>query len=145
MNSSFEYTVAGSTRTYFSDNVKIDLRIDGDQQRLISGDLDQDIRDIELIVTVKQVWEQVSGTDNRPTQMWLDLLAETNIVFKPDTGEDGSFVIVADITHPATFLATIKGTKLETVALKFRSLSVYQPTDTVMTDLAAIMPFFTGT
>lgn len=142
MTSSFEYTVAASTKTYYTDSVRIQAIVDGDQQRLISGDMDQDIRDIAFRVTVKQVWEQVGASDKQPQQVWLDLLAETNIVFKPDVSQDGSFVIVPDLSHTATFMATTLGTYLERVELRFISKSTYQPTDTVATDLAALMPFF---
>ncbi len=142
MTSSFEYTVAATTRTYYSDAVELSARVDGDQQRLISGDMDQDIRDIEILVTVKQVWEQSGASDKAPGALWLDLLAKTNIIFKPDTSESCEFVIVPDLSHTPTFVATIKGTYLETIELRFISKSVYQPADAVMTNLVAMMPFF---
>lgn len=142
MNSSFEYTVAATTRTYYSDVVQLALRIDGDQQRLISGDIDQDIRDIEILVTVKQVWEQSGASDKSPGALWLDLAAGTNIVFKPDTSGSCEFVVVPDLSHTPTFVATIRGTYLETIELRFISKSVYQPADAVMTNLVALMPFF---
>lgn len=139
MTSSFTYTTGSTERKYYTDDVKIDLLIAGEQARLIDGTLDQDVREITFRVTVKQVWEQSGASDKRPVEMWLDMLGGEVITFKPDSSESASFIIYPDLSHIATAIALKKGTHTREVALRFLSKSSYQYNDSAMTSIAALM------
>jgi hypothetical protein len=145
MTSSFTYTTGPTTHTYLSDDVTVELIADAEQGRTIAGTLAQEVRDLFLRITVRAVWEPSGAGTKSPNQIWLDLLAGTEIKFRPDTtGTDPDIIIKPDLSHNLTLFATKRGTPLESTELRFLSYSVYQPTDTAVTRISALKPFFSS-
>lgn len=145
MTSSFTYTSGPTTHTYLSDEVACEIVIDGEQGRTIDGTLAQEVRDVFLRITVRAVWEPSGTATKSPNQIWLDLLAGTEVKFRPDTsGTDPDIIILPDITHNLTLFATRRGTALEATELRFLTKSTYQPTDTAITRVSGLKPFFSS-
>jgi hypothetical protein len=146
MTSSFTYTSGSVTHTYLSDEVRCEIVIDGEQGRTIAGTLAQEVRDVFLRITVRGVWEPASvGATKSPNQIWLDLLAGSEVKFRPDTsGTDPDIIILPDLEHNLTLFATRRGTALEATELRFISKSTYQPTDTAITRVSGLKPFFSS-
>ena len=135
MQASFAYN--SNTYTYYVDKVTISDNTSGRQERLISGDMDTDIQDIEFYFSIVGVWEQVSASDKSANALWLDSKTY-DITLNPDTSQSTTLVVVPDLSHSPVFSDTTRGVYLETVELRFISKSVYQPTDSVATGLAAL-------
>lgn len=140
MKCSFAYS--SNTYTYYVDVASIRIVADGDQARAISGDMDTDVRDIELRISISGMWEQVGASTKPANDLWLDALGGAEITFKSDTADSTSFIVVPDITHSPEFVITKRGTYLESVELKFISKSVYQEDDSVITGLADMRPHY---
>lgn len=145
MNSSFTYTSGPTTHTYLSDEVRVEIVVDGEQGRTIAGTLAQEVRDVFLRVYVRAVWEPSGTATKSPNQIWLDLLGGTEVKFQPDTsGTDPDIIIMPDLSHNLTLFATRRGTPTENTELRFISKSTYQPTDTAITRISALKPFFSS-
>lgn len=143
MTSSFTYTTGPVTHTYLSDEVRCEIIVDGEQGRTIAGTLAQEVRDLYLRITVRAVWEKSGTATKSPNQIWLDLLNGSEVKFRPDTtATDPDIIIMPDLSHNLTLFATKRGTALEFTELRFLSKSVYQPTDTAITRVSALKPYF---
>ena len=145
MISMFEINTSATDYKYYTDELKIFPRVRGSQRRLITGAMDTEVRDIELLVTFKGVFEQEdTAALKSPGTLWMDnLLDGDDVHFYPD-GSDTSltFDVVPDISHLFTLISIKKGVHLEGRELRMISSSVYQPSDSVITDLIAKVPFF---
>lgn len=119
-------------------------RITGRQERLISGDLDQDIHDIEFMISVKGIWEQDGASDKSANALWLDLLGGAEATFVSDTDVATSYLVKPDISHSPRFVSVSRGTYAEMIELRFISKSVYQEDDSVATGIAGMRPHFGG-
>lgn len=143
MTSAFKYTSGPTTRTYYSDLVSVAFRINGQQRRLLSGDMETQVHDLEVLVTVGGVFEQTGADDKSAGQVWLDLLAGTEIEFQPDTdGTDPAMIVVPDLSHVYTAVAIQKGHHMEGTELRLISKSTYQPADSAITNLEALRPSY---
>lgn len=146
MTSSFTYTAGPTTHTYESDEVRCEIVVDGEQGRTIAGTLAQEVRDVFFRITVRAVWEPAAvGATKSPNQIWLDLLAGTEVKFRPDvSATDPDIIIMPDLSHNLTLFATRRGTPLEATELRFLSKNTYQPTDTAVTRVSGLKPFFSS-
>jgi hypothetical protein len=145
MTSSFTYTTGPTTHTYLSDEVRCEIVVDGEQGRTIAGTLAQEVRDVFLRITVRGVFEPSGAGTKSPNQIWLDLLAGSEVKFRPDTsGTDPDIIILPDLEHNLTLFATRRGTALEATELRFISKLTYQPTDTAITRVSGLKPFFSS-
>jgi len=138
------FTYSSTTYTYYVDQVMIKPRATGRQERLISGDIDEDLHDIEFLITIKGLWEQVGASTKSANALWLDLLGGADATFKSDTADSTSYIVKADFNHSPSFVETTKGTYKEAVELRLISKSVYQETDSVATGIAGMRPHYEG-
>ena len=119
-------------------------RVYGAQERLISGDMDTDIHDIELRISVKGIFEQVGASDKSANELWLDLMGNASVTFNSDTDSSTTYTVIPDISHSPKFVDTTKGTYKESVELKLISLSTYQETDATISGVAGFRPHIGG-
>ena len=136
------FTYSATTYTYYVDRVTITPRVTGRQERLISGDMDQDFHDIEFLISIKGIWEQDGASTKNVNDLWLDLIGGADVAFKSDTDDTTSYTVVPDIRHSPKFVEVARGTHKETVELKLISKSVYQEDASVVTGVADMRPHF---
>lgn len=116
--------------------------VTGRQERLISGDLDQDFQDIEYQISVKGIWEQVGASTKPVNDLWLDLLGGAEVTFKSDTSDSTSYIVMPDLGYRPRFVEVAKGTHKESVELRMISKSVYQEDDSTSTGIADMRPHY---
>lgn len=124
------------------DVLSIVPKVTGRQERLISGDMDQDMNDIEYKISVSGMWEQVGASTKSVNDLWLDLLGGAEVTLLSDTDESTSYIVVPDFGHSPAFVETASGTYKESVELRLISKSVYQEDDAVSTGIADMRPHF---
>ena len=136
------FTYSSTTYTYYVDVLSVAPVVTGRQERLISGDLDQDFNDIEYRISVSGIWEQVGASTKNVNDLWLDLLGGAEVTFKSDTDDSTSYIVMPDFGHSPAFVDVAKGTYKEAVELRLISKSVYQEDDSTSTGIADMRPHF---
>lgn len=136
------FTYSATTYTYWVDSVSIAPVVTGEQERLISGDMDTNVHDIEYQIRVTGIFEQDGASTKSANQLWLDALGGAEIAFKSDTDDSTSYIVTPVLSHSPAFVEAANGVYREAVELRFVSKSVYQETDSVSTGLAALRPHY---
>ena len=136
------FTYSATTYTYYVDKVSILPRVKGRQERLISGDMDQDFHDIEFVISIIGMFEQVGASTKSANALWLDSLGGAEPAFKSDTDDSTSYTVMPDLSHSPEFVSTMAGTYKETVILKFIGKSVYQEDAATSTGIADMRPHY---
>ena len=124
------------------DEIDIDMPTTGRQERLISGDMDQDFQDLEFVIELKGIFEQVGASNKSANQLWLDLIGGAEVTFKSDTDDSTSYIVVPDLKRSFKVKKVSKGTHKESVQIPLISKSVYQEDDSVSTGVADMRPHY---
>ena len=143
MQHRFEWTSGGATRDYLTDRVEITPEVDGDSYTYLDDTTGQDVRRLRLSITLEAVFEQTSGTDKTPTDLWLALLRQDAVSFYPDASGATSFGVELDLSDGHTLYAAQRGTLRATRSLALQS-EWMQPTDSRLDALAGLVPLLTS-
>lgn len=129
MQCAFEWTTTTTTRTYLTGTVKITARAVGEEYRLGDNTIEAAARLVELAVELPGILEEQSMSPRNATELWLDLLRAEAITFYPDASTLDSFAIIPDLEHPHTMMSTRYGALQQSRVLRFKSKTLYQPSD----------------